>query len=34
VLGTLTDSGKIERRDETCIICGKPAAPALLGRAY
>jgi prolyl-tRNA synthetase len=34
VLGLLTESGRIERREDACIICGKPAASALLGRAY
>jgi prolyl-tRNA synthetase len=34
VLGMLTDSGRIKRKEEKCMICGKPAAPALLGRAY
>jgi prolyl-tRNA synthetase len=34
VLGLLTDSGRIEVKGERCIVCGKAAAPALLGRAY
>ncbi|MDD1677731.1 MAG: proline--tRNA ligase [Methanomicrobiales archaeon] len=34
VLGLLTDSGRVGNKEEQCIICGKPAAPALLGRAY
>jgi prolyl-tRNA synthetase len=34
VLGLLTESGRIEHRKDTCIICGKPATPALVGRAY
>jgi prolyl-tRNA synthetase len=34
VLGLLTESGRIECKEGACIICGKPAAPALLGRAY
>ncbi len=34
VLGMLTESGRVEPGKDTCIICGKPASPALLGRAY
>jgi prolyl-tRNA synthetase len=34
VLGLLTDSGRVEKKEERCLICEKPAAPALLGRAY
>jgi prolyl-tRNA synthetase (EC 6.1.1.15) len=34
VLGLLTESGRIDQKGGSCIICGKPAAPALLGRAY
>jgi hypothetical protein len=34
VLGLLTESGQIGEKANACVICGKPAAPALLGRAY
>jgi prolyl-tRNA synthetase len=34
ILGLLTESGRIGRKEDACLICGKAAAPALLGRAY
>ncbi|MDD1673947.1 MAG: proline--tRNA ligase [Methanomicrobiales archaeon] len=34
VLGIITDTGKSVRKEGSCIICGEPAIPTLMGRAY
>ncbi|MDD1675847.1 MAG: proline--tRNA ligase [Methanomicrobiales archaeon] len=34
ILGFISDTGFIGQKPEKCVVCGKPAAPALLGRAY
>jgi prolyl-tRNA synthetase len=34
MLGFITDTGRVEKGDERCLICGNSAATALLGRAY